>query len=395
MHEIGFAAENDFTELTDTANRIFTGKMKTGSYTYKTSFFQKSMPKLYRDSATAADHIIIRDDGKITGLAGVIPNTLHAFGKTLKFAGIGTVGTDAEYRGRGYMSEMMQYANSYLQKSKMDFAVLCGNRQRYEHFGYAPSGLRAVFELTPDNVKSALRELPAGRGGFGFSFYELEGRGQPDEIELIDRLHRQKNVWCERSTNKLADILRTWETQVWIILKNGALAGYLLGRDNGIFEIECEKDCLLIEILYDYMHQFHKRRLTLSGFGLYDPQKMHVLSSFAEDMLLCQSCRVQILNFQNVLSLFLDVKSSYSRLSDGTLRIRISDLAQQFQIEVRQSIPSVVPCCGTPDLELPALKATQLFFGIVKSLGNLGYELPACANSWFPLPLHIESADLV
>lgn len=394
MHEIGFATKKDFSELTDAANRIFTKKTENGSDTYNPSFFQNAMPKLYRDSATAADHIILRGDGKITGVACVIPNTLHAFGKTLSFAGIGTVGTDADYRGRGYMSEMMRYANSYLQKSKIDFAVLCGNRQRYEHFGYAPSGLRAVFELTLDNVKSALRELPAS-GSFGFSFYELEGRGRSNEIEGILRLHQQKNVWCERDANKLADILRTWETQAWIILKNGALAGYLLGRDDGIFEIEYEKDCLLTEILFDYMRQFNKSHLTMSGFGLYDPVKMRLLSSFAEDMVLCQSCRVQMLNFRNVLSLFLDVKSSYSRLSDGKLHVRISDQPQQFQIEVRQGIPSVTPCGGTPDLELPALKATELFFGIVKSLGNLGYELPACANNWFPLPLHIESADLV
>ena len=393
MHTLEFAAEKDFTELTDTANRIFTGKQENGTFTYNQHFFQEIMPKLYRDPASAKEHLVIRDDGRITGLVGVVRNRLYACGQALHAAGIGTVGTDANFRGRGYMSEMMRAAVAYMKKENVDVAFLGGSRQRYEHFGFTAAGLCAVFELTKQNLKDSQGRQRAAQYGF----YQMEGCGSGAERMLIGRLHKQKALYSERMTRKLADILHTWGNQVFLITRDAAPVGYLVGRDDGICELETEAGCSLCEILYDYMHAFDKNHLTVHGIGLYDTEKITALSRRAEDMALRNPCRALILNFTNVLSALLNVKSRDTKLCDGIMSVRVlSDgAAEQFRITVEDGKPAVHPCGGTPDLEINALDAAQLFCGLGSSFANLGYRLPACANDWFPLPLHIESVDMV
>lgn len=389
MRVTELASEKDFTELTDTANRIFTGKWDNAHFTYNEHFFQKVMPKLYQDPSTAKEHLIIRDGGRITGLVGVIPNKIYVGGQTLHAAGIGTVGTTEECRGRGYMSEMMEAALAKMKRENVDVAFLGGNRQRYERFGFTAAGLCAVFELTRKN-------LTGTRTGV-YAFYEMAGCGSEEELALISRLHTRKALYFERSRQKLADILRTWENHVFLITKEGGLCGYLVGKDNGICEIAYENGCALCDILKDYMDHFGKEHLTVYGLGLYEQEKTAELSRCAEDMVLRAPCRTLILNFRNVLSALFELKSRYAKLCDGKLVVRVSaeETSEQIAIEVRDGKASVSLCSGAPDLEIPAPEAARLFCGLGKPFACSGYELPPFAGSWFPLPLNIESADMV
>lgn len=393
MNKIEFAAEKDFAELTDTANRIFTGKEEDGRYIYNEQFFQTIMSKLYKDPGTAENHLVIRDGNKITGMVGLIPNTIHTCGQTLKTIGIGTVGTVAACRGHGYMSEMMCAALAYMRRTQTDISFLGGKRQRYEHFGYTAAGICASFELTKQNLDSLCGKAATA----SYGFYEMTGCGTAAELALISRLHSRKAWYFERELQKLANILHTWENQVFLITQNGTLAGYLVGRDEGICEIEYEPDCNLCEILSAYMQYRAAEHLTIYGMGLFTPEKTALLSRCAEDQSLRSPSRVLILNYTNVLSALLQLKSRYVRLCDGHLSVRVlsGDVAEQFEIIVENGNPTVMPHVGAPVLELSTLEATQLFCGFGSMCTAPGYTLPACAAGWFPLPLHIESPDMV
>lgn len=384
MPKVEVASEKDFTELTDTANRIFTGKTENGTFIYDKHFFQTVMSKLYRHEETAKEHLIIREDGKITGLVGVIRNQIYACGKTLNTAGIGTVGTDAQYRGRGYMSAMMNAAYSHMKETGTDVAFLGGNRQRYEHFGFTAAGQCASFEVTKDNICSIVKN-----SGYGYTFSDMTGNSA--EIDGIYSIYEHKTVRFGRDKQKFADILHTWGSEVKIIYRDGKIVGYAVCKENGIFELEHKANCHLSEILHDFMKFYEKGHLSFCGVSLYDTEKFNLLIRCAESFSLQCPCRTLILNYENTIAVYLELKSSYSRLCDGKMNVRVSHetFTEQFEIAVNAGKVSVIPADGTPDITLPALEAAQVFFG------NLQHDLPAYANSWFPLPLNIESADMV
>lgn len=60
---------------------------------------------------------------------------------------------DGRSRGKGHLALLMQDAQERMQAAGCDIAMLGGQRQRYERFGYVPAGAHWEFTLTPRNVR--------------------------------------------------------------------------------------------------------------------------------------------------------------------------------------------------------------------------------------------------
>lgn len=80
--------------------------------------------------------LLMMEDDKITSLVRIFPLDLHLDGARVVVAGIGAVATACDARGRGYMSALLEHADTVMRSEGFPLAILWGDRHRYRHFGY-------------------------------------------------------------------------------------------------------------------------------------------------------------------------------------------------------------------------------------------------------------------
>ncbi|MBD9256061.1 MAG: GNAT family N-acetyltransferase [Ruthenibacterium lactatiformans] len=116
--------------------------------------FPTLLPKLYGPGADSAPlHTVLYEDGAPAGLYCLKIQDFNIAGTALRVGGIGTVCVDGRSRGKGHLALLMQDAQERMQAAGCDIAMLGGQRQRYERFGYVPAGAHWEFTLTPRNVR--------------------------------------------------------------------------------------------------------------------------------------------------------------------------------------------------------------------------------------------------
>lgn len=101
-----------------------------------TAFFFGTSPAQLRTKWT------LKAGDRFASHVGVFPFQAWVEGRSLKAAGIGSVATDPDFRGRGLVKRLMGHVEKQLQQEAYDLSILWGERSLYSPFGYE----RAVFE---------------------------------------------------------------------------------------------------------------------------------------------------------------------------------------------------------------------------------------------------------
>ncbi|NQS89615.1 GNAT family N-acetyltransferase [Patescibacteria group bacterium] len=68
-------------------------------------------------------------------LVGIFPLTGVVGDAEIRIGGIGGVATLPEFRGKGYMSNLMECSIQKMTEDKYSISILWGDRQRYTNFG--------------------------------------------------------------------------------------------------------------------------------------------------------------------------------------------------------------------------------------------------------------------
>lgn len=193
--------------------------------------FATLLPKLYGENGDGAGHhFIVREDGKIAATVLCYPVTMMLGGQKLETIGVGSVSTHPGARGKGYMKLIMDAVDELAARTGADFAVLSGKRQRYEYFGYQYGGYQLSGRLMVHNAAHALAGVDAG----AYALAPMEQAHVPQAMAL---LHRQPG-YCERSEQAYLDILRSWNNEPFVLLKDGEAAGFVtLQAKNGACEV--------------------------------------------------------------------------------------------------------------------------------------------------------------
>lgn len=82
---------------------------------------------------------LIQDGRKVSWLA-IVPFTLQIGAATVRMDGIGGVGTEAEYRNRGYSRRVLEAAVDHMRQGDGALSMLYGIPNFYPKFGYATAG---------------------------------------------------------------------------------------------------------------------------------------------------------------------------------------------------------------------------------------------------------------
>lgn len=374
--EIRRAIPEDYEELIRFANEVFGLS------------FPALLPKLYDGRPeTAGYHYIVTEDARIKAAAGSFPLRLHLGGGTLDVRGIGTVSVHPDSRGKGYMKQLMARAVADARAEGADLMCLGGQRQRYEYFGFGMASTDAVFTVTPTNRRHR-RNVATG----GIELVPLTE--DSPHLNYCVRLHDGLLVHAARPADRFAEILRSWDCTPYVILADGAPAGYASVSNKkqfprGVQELVLEDgaDCMRIILrIVEFCEgptEFHP---AWTQKPLYD-----ALTQVAESASICQGEMLHVLRYPRVLEACLRLQND---LCDGELVLAAEDGGQReaFEIRVEQGT-GTVKCSRTdrtPEIVLPHQEMINRLFapsGLIRPRG-------AADRNWFPIALFLPQADM-
>lgn len=374
-----WALEQDFNEILKKSNIIFGGEGNT-------DYFQLYHPKLYAVRNSATEHLIVRDEEGIQGILGVFPAEMTVCGNVLKVDGFGTMGVMKSARGRGYMKDLMNTAVE-ASKSRAHIAFLGGRRQRYEYFGFTPSGVACSFSFNRDNARHGIK-------GDTTAMYTFDEAKTAEEAKFALELYNRRPARVTRIEKSFLTMLKTCRSTGLIIRKDGALFGYasVNGEGRSINEIELADIEELPAVLAAYLSRFELRGISIGGVFYFEKDKLRVLDSVCENMSVHCCENFMINDFIAVIQAFLMLKASYTKLFPCNTVLDID--GERISIEINGDKVAVCPTDKEPELRLNALEATRLLFGNTAYLG-LRDDVPEDLARNLPLPLFYSRPDFV
>ncbi len=202
---------------------------------------------------------VIGCDQRIVALTATDRFVLRSGDRRLMLGGIGSVATDARYQGRGFASRLVEDACLRLADQGVAIAVLWSDiPEFYERLGFRWAGTELFFQLHSD-LWQARRSLQRFR----------IGPVTPDDIDQVDRLHRQLPVWHERCETLWKGFLSIPHSRFLGAWMDDQLFAYLAigkGADmvNHVHEWAGDGEALrlLVESLFD---RYHYETITVMG----------------------------------------------------------------------------------------------------------------------------------
>lgn len=339
--------------------------------------FEQAIPKVYgagRDCAHM-QHIAVDDALGIRGLVAVKPGMLHMGDDTLRTGFVGTVSTHPQARGEGHMKALMAQAIADMRAEGVDLALLGGQRQRYEYYGFVPAGLRWRAEINRSNVRHALSHVDAE----GVTFTEL----QPgSELEArVAAMHARLPVWQERNEPDFATVCRTFHGTAFACEQRGRLIGWAVANRSRscLTEVGVQSADDLDVLLKGWLAQSERWEITVE-LPPYRPELVRRLGLWAESMQQTPCLNARILNYPRTVAALLALKARYTRLSDSVLPLDCE--GQRFTVRVSGGEVSVERGAEDP-LVLDAVAAGRLLLSPFPMDG-----VPETPAGWFPLPVY-------
>ena len=124
------------------------------SYGYRPGFFEEVFASQWAFDQTDWDHIYVLAEGaRLVSLVRVFPLDLMLGGVRVYVGGIGSVCTDPEARGSGYMAQLLDYSIAKMNEEGFVLSVLWGDRHRYGAFGWEIAGKSLNLDVTRRGIQ--------------------------------------------------------------------------------------------------------------------------------------------------------------------------------------------------------------------------------------------------
>ena len=276
MIKVEIAKASDYGEIIQMSNAVFNLD------------FGAEMPKLYKDTPKVAEfHRVVRDNGKIVSSILFYPQILNVCGEKLNVLCVGTVATLPEYRNKGLMSAIFSAAESHIKN--YDLAVLGGQRQRYEYFGFIPLGMQKVFWLNKRNLKDI-------KSDFNISALEKDDL---TVLKKINAVNEKRPLYVKRGS-ALFDALHSDGNKPYIITKDGKFDGYFCYKNKEISEIHTSSANAAAKSI---MRQFEIDCIKINS-AITDLALNAELEKTAEVCSITHCCNMRIINERKVTDAF-------------------------------------------------------------------------------------------
>ena len=390
------AGMDDFEELVDLANYVF-------SHNGGRVDFPSLLPKLYNPTyRTASHHVVAKEDGKIRAMVGAFPIPVSVAGESLLACGIGTVCVHPYRRSSGYMKTLMGMAHQDMIASGADFGCLGGQRQRYQYFGYDKCGQLVHFEVNRSNVRHVY-----GAGPTAGCTFRLLAAEDPALADCM-RLFAERPAHAERVPERFFDIMRSWDSQAWLVNQGSDVFGYLIASKSGekIHELVLRDPAMSAVAAAEWvLHRgVEKVEVILPPF---DQAGIRALSQLAESMRVEAADNMAVFRFDTTVNAFFKLKASYDALPDGELVILV-DGHPAFRMSATAGVVKAEQTEEPAHMLLSYADALSVLFSPLGGICTTGFEdlikagpagfgtrERALLRAWLPLPLFFDEADNV
>lgn len=341
---------HDYEEILDFANYVF----------HEQHGFDRLLPKVYdHHPEMAQHHYLIKEKGRIAAMVGAFPQTLICGTRTLSAVGIGTVSTNPYRRDRGYMRLLMEAAMEEHAAGGADFAYLGGLRQRYERYGFAPTGVKAIVEFNGVNGKAV------GDAALPYRFVPLEEAGDA-ALDAAVAAHDRRFYHAVRPRAQFAHLCHSFNMRPYAVFCEDAPIGYLCYREDGRTVSECylAHDAAAMVPVIAAFHASLALGKTSVRVHLF-PDQFEALSSFTrvcEGFSWAQAESFHIFRYPRMLEATLALAQHVRPRPDAELILAIEGEPAHLALRIRDGQPSVTSTDGPADLTLTRLDAlTHLF----------------------------------
>ena len=346
--------------------------------------FKKLLPKLYKPEYDPCySNYVVTENGKLKAAIGAFDSDLSVDGEILKSRGIGNVAVHPYSRSKGYMKDCMRLALRDMIEDGVDFSILGGQRQRYQHFGFEHAGQQISVGVDRGNLRRAFENVP---------LTPLEFRDvNADDADLLDRihaLHAAKRVHTVRPRASFYDIACSWRSSLTAILRDGDFRGYFIG---GLGELTLADPEDTVDVVRNYVAQRGDVHLS---FPVWETDLLARITRFGGGISFDHCEMFNILNYPHVIAALLRFKAKREELGDGELSLFIRGFAGDVsvRIAVKNNEVSVEEGASDCALALGHLEAISFLCGL---WSPHRLALSPAVRSWFPLPLFVDGADHV
>lgn len=352
------------------------------SHDHEPTDFEKLMPKVYgaEVESSSMHRVAVDEQGRLRSLVAVLPQTVTVGGDTLRAGFVGTVSVHPKARGEGHMKALM---NAWLQELRetCDIAVLGGQRQRYEYFGFTGGGLQVKYIVTKTNVRHALAQVVT-EGLSLCPLFEADGAEA-----FAHTINISRPAYVHRDKQHIPAILATYCQKALGVLEAGRLIGYLVtdAAGNSISELAMENPDDIARAVKACMSYMGKAQLSIY-VPYYDRALNACLGSFAEHSSLESSEMYHIFDFAKVLKAYLSLKHRTLGLVPGEFSAVLDGQPVTARVD-----EGGVHVERTANQDAPILDKQQAQTLLLTSQGRY-MDIPAPAD-WFPLPIFWYSVD--
>ena len=353
-------------------------------YRHSRNYFPWRYPHVWRkDTIEYENRIILKVNGKIVSHVGIFPLEMIVGKARIKMGGIGGVATLQEYRGRGYMTKLMNYAISKMKEMGFSISVLWGDRQRYGHFGYENAGKMAVLTVS---LRSLSIEFSPKKVNF-YRFY-----GEVEKLNKIITLHEREPIRVKRD-KKTYELIFNIDKLI-TYLTDEAYITYWGEHPKSLIEVG-GTSTELANLLYSFLSSFNKE-FGINSIELclpyYNYETFHLMRKVCASYHIISEGMIKILDLEK---LFLEYKPYLEEVSENlALNFSLKNLSNDQLVHIVLENGSVTierNRKGKLHIELNERDLVKLIF-------NGLHEVPlpprySQLGAIFPLPFHIWPLD--
>lgn len=356
------------------------------AFSFEQGNFLRILPKLYREEyAPWESNLCVFEDGVGAATVGAYYDTVTVGGEELSVCGIGNVGVHPNYRGRGYMIDIMTALCDEMVRRGADISLLGGDRFRYGHFGYDPASLNCIFEIGRHSLAKQL----------GYSAAEVSAVTDESDPHLaaMEELYRNGDFVYSRRGAQFFHALLSWKAQIFCAEDGSAYCTLVNSKQIGEIRMNDPTPEKLGTFLLGVMDKAGVDNVVLT-VGINDKGMRKSASAIADESALKDSERMLVFNWEKLIRACLTAEAKKVRFNDVScvIRIRGARREETLAIEVKDGAVSVAATDSEPDYDFTRMEAADV---MLKSASPAREELPSNIRALFPLKFAISQADMV
>ncbi|RLE89008.1 MAG: hypothetical protein DRJ49_04175 [Thermoprotei archaeon] len=354
------------------------------SYRHSRGYFPRRYPHVWRrETVDYENRLVIKVDDRIVSHVGVFPLKMRIGKVEVMMGGIGGVATLQEFRGRGFMTKLMNYAISKMRKEGYPLSILWGDRQRYGHFGYEMAGKYALFKVSVRSLEIEWRPSMVGI---------VRYRGESDLLDSIISLHDKEPIVIERSRRDYELLFDMPGLMVFLSEEKSAYIAFISEhRPNRIIEYGGPPENLF-PLIYSILMTLGKE------YGASEVEvscPYYIYDTFLALRRVCYLWRLVPVGMVKILSLKDTLKAYSPLLSERGSRLQIDisigikETGERVRLMVDRGEVLLEEIDTEPKLLLDERSMVRLLFDGPETIGLGASQLQVL----FPLPLYVWGLD--